>query len=67
MLISRRHESVSSDHCPSQDGRYLITFMNFHSNFYPHAVARLVSDVLSRNREDPLFEISVLPCSITYM
>ncbi|PCH43445.1 hypothetical protein WOLCODRAFT_138348 [Wolfiporia cocos MD-104 SS10] len=30
-------------------------------------VARLVSDVLSRNRHNPKFEISVLTCSITYM
>ncbi|TFK44424.1 hypothetical protein BDQ12DRAFT_672975 [Crucibulum laeve] len=30
-------------------------------------VARLVSDVLSRNRDDPDFEISVLTCSVTYM
>jgi len=30
-------------------------------------VARLVSDVLSRNRDDPEFEISVQTCSITYM
>ncbi|KAH0588888.1 hypothetical protein H2248_004677 [Termitomyces sp. 'cryptogamus'] len=30
-------------------------------------VARLVSDVLTRNRNNPEFEISVLTCSITYM
>ncbi|KAF8070662.1 hypothetical protein FPV67DRAFT_1035171 [Lyophyllum atratum] len=30
-------------------------------------VARLVSDVLSRNRDNPEFEISVLTCSVTYM
>jgi len=30
-------------------------------------VARLVSDVLSRNRTNPEFEITVLTCSITYM
>ncbi|KAI0745657.1 hypothetical protein C8Q76DRAFT_704428 [Earliella scabrosa] len=30
-------------------------------------VARLVSDVLSRNRHNPNFEIDVLTCSITYM
>ncbi|TRM69459.1 hypothetical protein BD626DRAFT_563204 [Schizophyllum amplum] len=30
-------------------------------------VARLVSDVLSRNRDDPNFKISILPCSVTYM
>jgi len=30
-------------------------------------VARLVSDLLSRNRDDPDFEISILTCSITYM
>ncbi|KZT10657.1 uncharacterized protein LAESUDRAFT_734480 [Laetiporus sulphureus 93-53] len=30
-------------------------------------VARLVSDTLSRNRDDPEFEICVLTCSITYM
>ncbi|EMD37618.1 hypothetical protein CERSUDRAFT_114270 [Gelatoporia subvermispora B] len=29
--------------------------------------ARIVSDVLSRNRDKPDFEISVLTCSITYM
>ncbi|CCM05446.1 uncharacterized protein FIBRA_07665 [Fibroporia radiculosa] len=30
-------------------------------------VARLVSDVLSRNRHKPDFEVAVLTCSITYM
>ncbi|KAF6760150.1 hypothetical protein DFP72DRAFT_805275, partial [Ephemerocybe angulata] len=30
-------------------------------------VARMVSDVLGRNRDDPDFEVYVLPCSITYM
>ncbi|KDR75246.1 hypothetical protein GALMADRAFT_122972 [Galerina marginata CBS 339.88] len=30
-------------------------------------VARLVSDILSRNRDNPDFEITVLTCSITYM
>lgn len=30
-------------------------------------VARLVSDVLARNRNNPDFEISVSTCSITYM
>ncbi|KAG5638469.1 hypothetical protein H0H81_012534 [Sphagnurus paluster] len=30
-------------------------------------VARLVSDVLTRNHDDPNFEISVLTCSVTYM
>ncbi|GBE85550.1 hypothetical protein SCP_0800670 [Sparassis crispa] len=30
-------------------------------------VGRLVSQVLSRNRNKPDFEISILPCSITYM
>ncbi|KAJ7079098.1 hypothetical protein B0H15DRAFT_924617 [Mycena belliarum] len=30
-------------------------------------VARLVSDVLTRNRNDPDFEISILNCSVTYM
>lgn len=30
-------------------------------------VARIVSDVLTRNRDDLEFEINVLTCSITYM
>ncbi|TFK68675.1 hypothetical protein BDN72DRAFT_870881 [Pluteus cervinus] len=30
-------------------------------------VARLVSDVLTRNRDTPDFEISIVTCSITYM
>jgi glycerol-3-phosphate O-acyltransferase/dihydroxyacetone phosphate acyltransferase len=33
----------------------------------PLLVARLVSDVLSRNRDNPDFDISVQTCSITYM
>ncbi|KAJ6500068.1 hypothetical protein C8R47DRAFT_1257284 [Mycena vitilis] len=30
-------------------------------------VARLISDVLTRNRNDPTFEICLLNCSVTYM
>lgn len=30
-------------------------------------VARIVSDVLTRNRDDPEFELDVLTTSITYM
>ncbi len=30
------------------------------------AVARIVSDVLSRNRDNPDFEVTVATCSITY-
>lgn len=30
-------------------------------------MARIVSDVLSRNRDDPNFSVSILTCSITYM
>ncbi|KAI0062894.1 acyltransferase-domain-containing protein [Artomyces pyxidatus] len=30
-------------------------------------VARIVSDTLSRNRDNPDFEISILTCSVTYM
>lgn len=34
---------------------------------YNNAVARIVSTVLSRNRSNGEFEISILTCSITYM
>ncbi|RXW21907.1 hypothetical protein EST38_g3946 [Candolleomyces aberdarensis] len=43
------------------------------SRFHPEVaplktgVARMVSDVLGRNRDDPDFEVSLLPCSVTYM
>lgn len=30
-------------------------------------VARIVSEVLTRRRDDPDFEITLLTCSITYM
>ena len=30
-------------------------------------VARIISEVLTRRREDPDFEITLLTCSITYM
>lgn len=33
----------------------------------PQSVARIVSDLLSRNKDDSDFEISILTCSITYM
>ena len=33
----------------------------------PFIVARMVSDALGRNRDDPEFEVYVVPCSITYM
>ncbi|TFK53635.1 hypothetical protein OE88DRAFT_1655850 [Heliocybe sulcata] len=41
----------------------------FHPSIAPlkTGVARLVSDVLSRNRDNPNFEMSILNCSITYM
>ncbi|KAL1736104.1 hypothetical protein EV714DRAFT_242471 [Schizophyllum commune] len=41
----------------------------YHPSIAPMktGVARLVSDVLSRNRDDPAFKISILPCSVTYM
>lgn len=37
------------------------------ADLHPLSVARLVSDVLTRNRECPDFSVSVLTCSITYM
>ncbi|KAL1670114.1 hypothetical protein GGF50DRAFT_94701 [Schizophyllum commune] len=41
----------------------------YHPSIAPMktGVARLVSDVLSRNCDDPDFKISILPCSVTYM
>ncbi|KAI0779563.1 hypothetical protein C8Q74DRAFT_1259696 [Fomes fomentarius] len=41
----------------------------YHPTIAPSktGVARLVSDVLTRNRHNPDFEIDVLTCSITYM
>ncbi|CAL1707162.1 unnamed protein product [Somion occarium] len=41
----------------------------YHPSLAPlkTGVARIVSDVLTRHRDDPNFEMSVLTCSITYM
>jgi len=41
----------------------------YHPKIAPFktGVARIVSDVLTRNRDDLDFEINVLTCSITYM
>ncbi|KZP34476.1 hypothetical protein FIBSPDRAFT_915724 [Athelia psychrophila] len=41
----------------------------YHPTIQPlkTGVSRIVSDVLTRNRNNPDFEISVLTCSITYM
>ncbi|ESK96626.1 acyltransferase domain protein [Moniliophthora roreri MCA 2997] len=47
---------------PEGMSRYHPTIAPFKTG-----VARLVSDVLSRNRDDPDFKISILTCSITYM
>ena len=68
MLVSRGHESIPSDHCAVKDRRYaLFGMMSRLIAQARDAVARMVSDVLSRNRDNPDFEISVLTCSITYM
>ncbi|KAF9263377.1 hypothetical protein L218DRAFT_902476 [Marasmius fiardii PR-910] len=44
-------------------------FSRYHPTVSPFktGVARLVSDVLSRNQHHVNFKISILPCSITYM
>ncbi|KAK7035454.1 hypothetical protein VNI00_011747 [Paramarasmius palmivorus] len=47
---------------PEGMSRYHPTIAPFKTG-----VARLVSDVMTRNREDPDFKISILTCSITYM
>ncbi|KAH7916529.1 acyltransferase-domain-containing protein [Hygrophoropsis aurantiaca] len=41
----------------------------FHPTIAPlkTGVARIVSDVLTRNRDNPDFSISILTCSVTYM
>ncbi|KAH9951520.1 hypothetical protein B0H21DRAFT_842014 [Amylocystis lapponica] len=56
-----------------EEGDAVCLFPEGMSRYHPTiaplktGVARIVSDVLSRNREQPDFEISVLTCSITYM
>ncbi|KAJ3857475.1 hypothetical protein EV368DRAFT_30205 [Lentinula lateritia] len=56
-----------------EDGDAVMMFPEGMSRFHPTiaplktGVARLASDVLSRHRDDPDFEINILNCSITYM
>ncbi|KAG8907177.1 hypothetical protein FRB99_005149 [Tulasnella sp. 403] len=44
-------------------------FSRYHPTMAPlkTGVARIVSDVLSRNRDDPEFAVTVLTCSLTYV
>ncbi|EAU91505.1 hypothetical protein CC1G_01994 [Coprinopsis cinerea okayama7 len=56
-----------------EGGDAVCLFPEGISRFHPEiaplktGVARMISDVLGRNRDNPDFEIALLPCSITYM
>ncbi|KAL6306512.1 hypothetical protein BKA93DRAFT_729131 [Sparassis latifolia] len=56
-----------------EDGEIIGFFPEGVSRYSPalaplkSGVSRIVSQVLSRNRDKPDFEVSILPCSITYM
>ncbi|KDQ15978.1 hypothetical protein BOTBODRAFT_54444 [Botryobasidium botryosum FD-172 SS1] len=55
------------------EGDAVCLFPEGMSRYYPTVaplktgVARLASDVLSKRRDDPTFEVDILTCSITYM
>jgi len=56
-----------------EDGHAVCLFPEGGSRYHPTmaplktGAARLISDVLTRNKDKPDFEISLLTCSITYM
>lgn len=56
-----------------EGGDAVLLFPEGMSRFHPEiaplktGVARLISDVLSRNRDNPNFEIALQTCSVTYM
>ncbi|TDL26141.1 hypothetical protein BD410DRAFT_764512 [Rickenella mellea] len=56
-----------------EQGDAVLLFPEGMSRYHPTiaplktGVARIVSDVLSRNKNEPQFKISILTCSITYM
>src|SRR6516164_6458353 len=60
--MSRYHPTIAP---LKTGGQYIILFCI--QTLRLQSVARLVSDVLSRNRNQPDFEVFVLTCSITYM
>lgn len=68
MSISRRHEQISSNACPSKDWRSGNAMtVSLDALLTIILVARLVSDVLTRKKDDGAFRIHLLTASITYM
>ena len=62
--MSRYHPTIA----PLKTGGQSPIWLSPHAwSANGNVVARLVSDVLSRNRHNANFEVSVLTCSITYM
>ena len=68
MHVSRRHESVSCQTIPPQIRRsvYYLQHQTIRAELLG-LVARIASDVLSRNASNPDFELTLLTCSITYV
>ncbi|KZT72212.1 hypothetical protein DAEQUDRAFT_763318 [Daedalea quercina L-15889] len=64
---------IEARECALEYGDAVCLFPEGMSRYHPTiaplktGVARLVSDVLSRNRDNPNFEVFVQTCSITYM
>lgn len=60
-------QSVPSHYCSFENWRCIAAHLTQDIRLTRPVASRIVSDVLTRNRDNPEFEISVLTCSITYM
>jgi glycerol-3-phosphate O-acyltransferase / dihydroxyacetone phosphate acyltransferase len=56
-----------------EQGDAITLFPEGISRYHPEVaplktgVARITSDVLTRNKDDPNFELTVVTCSVTYL
>ena len=67
MPFPRGCKQVSPNYRSPEDRRSAFLLTPYLFRAHNCTVARIVSSLLSRNRTDPGFEISILTCSITYM
>jgi uncharacterized metal-binding protein len=65
--ISGGGKSLSPYYSALEDRRFVYRSVPASICFTYLIVARILSDVLSRNRDDPDFSVSILTCSVTYM
>ena len=72
-LIEVSPDVSHTDYQALEMGDAITLFPEGISRYHPEVaplktgVARITSDVLTRNKDDPSFELTIVTCSVTYL